>query len=362
MSVNSLYIKQGDKNIVVTFKTVDWLVNNTQTSEFNPVDFTGYQRKIDDKHCDKIVDYLMKSFYMPATIICAIHSDYDENAKLYIVDGQHRIKAFSIIKDKNKDRYDAIKNEQIPVVVLVNPLPETEISTFITINKTAKKVDTSLAFVLKNKLNAEKISDDLMIPRREYISVESAWKINNNVASIWKDRILFENSPSALTKESLSLNAWVKSIRVLLGCFERHKLITYKWETKEDIDELVDKTINLIDIIWDTVKNKWNELFDLDEKNYTIIQGAIGFNAIHKLVIHTLDFFQSREVNVDNNVEIQPVKNSIIDLECYKKLVNNAILSNKSVVDDWKPSGRYSSFSSESGYTLLGNELIKLSI
>ena len=49
-----------NKNIdlIGTKKTVDWLVNNTIVSVFNPINFTGYQRQIDNNHCKKIVEYL----------------------------------------------------------------------------------------------------------------------------------------------------------------------------------------------------------------------------------------------------------------------------------------------------------------
>lgn len=52
-------IKQ-DSNIklIQTKKTVDWLINHTEVRVFDPVKFSGYQRKIDLKHRAKIVNFL----------------------------------------------------------------------------------------------------------------------------------------------------------------------------------------------------------------------------------------------------------------------------------------------------------------
>ena len=50
-------------DLLQTKKTVDWLVNNTSVNVFNPINFTGYQRQIDNKHCSKIADYLKQDFF-----------------------------------------------------------------------------------------------------------------------------------------------------------------------------------------------------------------------------------------------------------------------------------------------------------
>ena len=60
-------------------KTVDWLVNNTSVNVFNPINFTGYQRQIDNKHCSKIADYLKQDFFLPTAIICSTDKEYTEN-------------------------------------------------------------------------------------------------------------------------------------------------------------------------------------------------------------------------------------------------------------------------------------------
>ena len=64
-------IMQDGKQLVFTSKTIDWLVNNTYVSVFNPITFVGYQRQIDESHCQKIVNYLKTESFLPTAIICA---------------------------------------------------------------------------------------------------------------------------------------------------------------------------------------------------------------------------------------------------------------------------------------------------
>lgn len=69
--MDSIFIKQDENHIVITSKSIDWLVNNTSVSVFDPVSFQGYQRQIDENHCLKIVGYLKSSCFLPSSIICA---------------------------------------------------------------------------------------------------------------------------------------------------------------------------------------------------------------------------------------------------------------------------------------------------
>ena len=69
--MKELIIMQGNESFLHTAKTVDWLVNNTSVSVFDPIKFEGYQLEINENHCKKIVKYLETKFYLPTPIICA---------------------------------------------------------------------------------------------------------------------------------------------------------------------------------------------------------------------------------------------------------------------------------------------------
>jgi len=208
-------INQGEANFLHTTKTVDWLTYSTYVSVFDPIKFRGYQREINENHCKKIVKYLENNFYLPTPIICACDGIYNDETPLRIVDGQHRVHAFKQLKEKNNIRYENVKDYEISVIVMENVDEELEIDTFITINKTSKRVDTSLAYVLKNKINFDKKSEDLNIPKLDYLAVELAVKFIEN--NYWENRISFTGPPSNKGPETISLNAFVKATRRLIG-------------------------------------------------------------------------------------------------------------------------------------------------
>ena len=324
-----------------TKKTVDWLVENTIVSVFNPINFKGYQRNIDNKHCMKIVEFLKLDFFMPTAIICATDNEFRVDGTLRIVDGQHRVNAFKLLRSQDPERYEQIKNYEIPVIVMAKVDENTEIDTFITINKTSKKVDTSLALVLKNKMNKYNNSEDLTMPKAEYIAVEVAQRLNYNDAidNIWFDKILFEGTPKN-TPQLISLNAFVKSTRVLFNQMAKKQIISLGWTTHEEIDICIEKCCEIMLSVWSIVQNKWPDLFDSDLEKRRIIQGAIGFTSINKVITELL----SKIPFVDENHFIYEFK---------KRMQYIPVES-----DNWLPGNVYSKYSSESGYRIIAKELL----
>ena len=340
--MNKLY--QGDSSIIQTKKTVDWLVNNTQVKVFNPMTFEGYQRNIDEKHCDQIVAYLSQEFFLPTSIICSCDGEFSPDKGLYIVDGQHRVRAFELLKDRNPDRYNAIKDYELSVVVLENVKEEVEIDTFITINKKTKRVDTSLAFVLKNKLNYKKASKDIKISKREFLSVELASRLNgvdNIVESLWGNRISFEGTPAKQSPQLISLNAFVKSMRALLGCLENQKVISIDWNSAEELNECVYSALHITNHVWYEVQNKWPELFDSNLDKRRIIQGSIGFTAINRFLIHNL---KRHEIGLSIEEFLNQTSIWIRSIQCPW--------------ESWLPGNAYSKYSSEAGFSIITQELI----
>lgn len=328
-------------DLLETKKTVDWLVNNTTVSVFNPIDFKGYQRQIDNKHCIKIVDFLKRDFFMPTAIICATDKEFQDDCNLRIVDGQHRVNAFKMMKTKEPERYNQIKEYEVPVIVMAKVDENTEIDTFITINKTSKKVDTSLALVLKNKMNKYNTSEDLTMPKAEYIAVELAQYLNfrEDPNNIWFDKILFEGNPKN-TAQLISLNAFVKSTRVLLNRMARKGLISLDWSENDEISECIEKCYKIINSIWSILQNKWPELFDSDLEKRRIIQGAIGYSSFNRAIVGLLE------------------KSTYKDEYDFIYEIENWIKCISIEADRWLPGETYSKYSSESGYSIVARELL----
>lgn len=333
-------LQQENHQLVLTSKSIDWLTHNTTVSVFDPVAFKGYQRQIDEKHCLKIVSYLKTSCFLPSAIICACE-EYSDQTALRIVDGQHRVQAFRMLEEQDPQRYAEIKDIEIPIVVMVDVPPETEIQTFITINKTSKKVDTSLAYVLKNQLS--KGVGDMAMPRSEYIAVEVAVKLNENEDSnLWANRILYEGN----VKKSncyISLNAFVRATRILTNTLGQTGYINLKWDSdtkKEEVEMIVDKATELIYFVWGTVYQRWPELIDASFEEKQILQGSIGYTAITKTLVKLI-----KEKNIDG--------------DSIKPFILNTILSFGVPYDQWTKKGGFSSYSSEAGYRIVSDSLIK---
>lgn len=337
-------INQGKYNIVQTKKTVDWLVHNTQVSLFNPITFEGYQRSIDEKHCEKIVSYLSDKFFLPTSIICASREDYRSKEKLYIVDGQHRIHAFCLLAKQNPARYEQIKDNEVSVIVLEQVGEEVEIDTFITINKTSKKVDTSLAYVLKNKINYRRASKDIGISKREYLSVELACRLNssdNSIDDFWNEKISFEGSPVKQSSQLISLNAFVKSMRNLLGCLEKYEIIRLDWKDSDELNECIKAIETITNSVWNEVRNKWPELFNSDLEKRRIIQGSIGFSSINRFLVNSL---KKLDTNMSIDIFLDQVAIWMRSIQCP--------------VYVWLPGGAFSKYSSEAGFSIIAQEMM----
>ena len=330
---------QGTVKIVQTKKTVDWMTHHTSVNVFDPLTFKGYQRSIDGKHCDKIVAYLKKNFFLPTAVICASRVKFNEDLDLYIVDGQHRVEALKRLKESDLERYNKIKDYELSVIVLEEAGEEVEIDTFITINKTSKKVDTSLAYVLKNRINYNRASVDISISKREYLAVELA-RVMNTESELWGDKILFEGQPKQ-TPQLISLNAFVVSMRSFLYALQQRRVIPQDWHDRSELSDCISSLRHIVDVIWMQIRDKWPELFCSDLENRRIIQGSIGFSSINKYLGQrkkaTSEYMSSEELTNYTGAWIQDIR-----------LAGTV----------WLPGGSFSKYSSASGYSIIAQELL----
>ena len=329
--------------LIETKKSVNWLIDHTEVAVFDPISFKGYQRSIDDKHCGRIVSFLEKEFFLPTPIICSVDSDFNEDTfPLKVVDGQHRIHALKMLRSNNPGRYREIESLEIPVIVMAGVDENLEIETFININKTAKKVDTSLAFVLRNKINrSAKGSDDLTIPRAEYLAVELARLLNEyqEEPNIWHEKILYEGQTKN-TLQLITLNAFVKSARSLLNLLGRKNIISLSWNDKVEMDRCQDECLNMALAIWTVVTQRWWELFDDTLEKRRIIQGPIGFSSINIVLKRLVKEYEIRDCRTLANALDALLSRSTID---YQR---------------WLPGNYFSKYSSESGYNIIADEII----
>lgn len=278
-------------------RTVDWLVENTMANKFRIENgiVKGYQREIKDTHVRNIVKYIETNpFYFPSNIVCSIPKDKglleQSNKQYFVVDGQHRIEAFRIIKTEKPNLYNNIKDFSIPITKLVNVSEPMEISTFITINKTSRKVDTSLAYALKKRL--EDFGEESGISKVDYVAIMLAENVNDDESIFWHEKISFENVKNKSDKDEekklLSLNAFVKAVRRLIRALEKAGLINLDANDDQSFKPIINHIKEILNCIWTNAEKKWGDLFEKEQIPNNVLLGPIGFTSICKYIAYQI--------------------------------------------------------------------------
>lgn len=347
-------IKQNvNFNIEQTCLSVEQLIEKTEPDIFNPETTKGYQRKIVPKHCQNIIDYVMHNpFFFPSPIIISTRAN--PNNKFWVVDGQHRIEAFRLIRNNPskdfQDKYKEIKNLTLPVIVLVKPDTEFEVKTFITINKRGRKVDTSLAFILQNKPEGPLSPENTKKAQINFLIAGLALKLNEEPENqestqndnIWNSQISYEDNPKREGR-LISISAFARAEYSLINRFFSCGIIPSDWNTSEDkIEETESLIEELFNFKWKLVKQKWPELFSSDVEQRSIIQGPIGCSSINKFIIKAL-FNSTTILTKDEYIDKLTELFTKLDIP-YK---------------NWTKGVLFSSYSSESGYSVVADILLK---
>ena len=346
---DTLKIEQKtDFSIECESRTVDWLVENTMANKFRMEDgiVMGYQREIKNSHVSKIVNYIRENdFYFPSNVVCSIPKEkklLEKNKKQYfVVDGQHRIEAFRIIKRENPEIYNKIKNYSMPITKLVNVDEATEISTFITINKTSRKVDTSLAYALKKRL--EDLGEVSGINKSDYAAIMLAENVNEDPSSLWYNQISFEDGKNK-SEYLLSLNAFVKAVRRLIRALEKLGLVKLDGNNDDSFKPIIEDIKQILNCIWNNVEKKWSDLFDKDQIQNSVLLGPIGFTSICKYIAYQIS---KEPISSDIKLDISRfIKNIGYNSDVWQK-----------EKDPTKEN--FSKYTSESGYSVIAALLVE---
>lgn len=319
--------------------TIEDLIRVTTVDVFDSRTFKGYQREINNKHVYKIEKYITdefanRNFLFPSPIICSLRED--ETNTLYIVDGQHRVQAFKNIREKNRELYNEIKDYELNIITLIKPTIKLEVETFITINKTSKKVDTSLALIAKTLYSD--FEEREISARKQYILVEIARKLDSSKDSYFYNNIAWEGTPRA-TGKLISLNSFVRAYMPIVNYLKNKNLIDLS--NLSELDRCIDFCFEIINIIWSSFENKWPQLFQKEGDN-NIIQGTIGSSAIIKFIYN---YLQEKSIEVDDKQSL------LTEIKIAIKKINSSF-------EYWLPNGLYSSYSSGAGHTIISKILM----
>lgn len=354
MKKQAIKLIQDGLEFYITKLNVEELIENSYIEFFNSETEEGYQRPLNTAHVKSIVKYLINANepIMASAIIAAVdenttrydenHSELDIRTRVRIVDGQHRIEAFKMLKNLHESKYKIIKDFEYPVVLLKigNDQKIHEINAFIDLNKKGKKVSTDLALRLQSKIRQQVNEYSSFEEIEQEVAQSIAKYLNKDENSIWFDAI--KDSPEKVNK-IISLNAFSHSLIPIIKVYKKFNLLEPYEINNEKIVEISLELNRLIFAIWKIIEHKWPECFinqiSRMDKAYSIQKG-LGVNTLHLVVASCYE-------KCKGNIE-----NTLLDFE--KIIINSSI-----EYFDWKSGGKFSGYSSSAGFRELSKKVIE---
>ena len=283
----------------------------------------GYQRQASDTRVRSLAsDLHKKAVDLPTAVLLSVRKPYpegfveqlseanetfkmnlsllgDNGKKLYVVDGQHRIRALEFAIDEHADK---LQNYKVPFVCMLGADENLEMEQFYVVNKNAKSVSTDLAY----DLLAERSKGDPSL-MKELISKGKKWEIDANEISknlmknkgIWQHKIRLAN----MQKEQTTIPgaSFIKSLKSPLtnsGIFGQLSL---------------DKQCQLINEYWRGIEKNLPEAFIEEEQYGFSLQKGIGVSGLHALLPFVIE-------QVRNNGD------SVYDADAYAKVLSSPLL------------------------------------
>lgn len=254
---------------------------------------TGYQRAFSEVRGKKIRNYIIfaKGIIAPAIIIAFDKASFDPKTKMltiqeeedagWIIDGQHRLRGAELAsKDEN-----AIDLE-LAVIAFLNIDEDSQIEQFITINKEAKNVPTSLFLDLLPSLPKSKTEKEIL----EEKATNIARTLKDDSESIFYGRIVFVGSPKA--NYTISLTNFVRKIHPLLRDGNMLTLYTHQ------------EVIKILDNYFKALKLTFHKEF-LASRN--IMFSTLYFGALINLLLTVFEITYKR----DRDFTINSIKKTL---------------------------------------------------
>lgn len=222
----------------------------------------------------------------------------ENDKKLYVVDGQHRVRAIEILVNEDPENWSDF---QVPFVAMVGANEKQEMEQFFIVNSTAKSVRTDLALDLlrQRALNDPRVMDSL-IKRGERWKIEAQGIAQQLelMSPVWKGKIKFPNEDKYNT--IIGSAAFVSSLKPVVD-FRLFKLLSES-----------DK-IKILDCYWKAIRNVMRPAFDDDPTDYAIQKG-IGVYAMHMIFPSVVELVQNR-------------KGDLLDVQNYEDVMEEILNS-----------------------------------
>lgn len=224
----------------------------------------GYQRVLSTSRVDSAVKFIESGQPIPNSILLALEeANYDpDKSELeipagsdvgWVIDGQHRLAAAHMAAEQGKEI-------DLCVVAFVGVNLEFQISQFITINREAKGVSTSLLYDLLKHLPGERKPSEIANER----AAEIANALRKKEDSVFKDRIVVTSSPRRGSQ--ISITNFVRKVAPLV---HPEKGALRVWTLKEQT--------GIIDNYYGALKEAFPEQWKLSDN---VFFQTIGFGAM----------------------------------------------------------------------------------
>ena len=296
-----------DKTIttVVGSITIGTLVDKGHIPHHDPkqkASKPGYQRQSEPKRIDKIVRGIKdKRVDLPTAMLLNarekpedVLSGQDDNLildvsrikSLYVVDGQHRYQALSLLRDE-----EAIPaSYKIPFVCMIGADYEQEMRQFYTVNSTAKSVKTDLSLrLMKDMVQAEEKQGSTRL--RDFLSGEQTeWKVLgqdlaeklNASSPMWRGRVRFHGEPKGQT---------VIPSTSMVASFQEPAKHSYFSGMKRE------HQLQILDAYWQGIQLVMPDAFSGGYEKYSIQKG-LGVRAMHSVLPDVLERVRSGELSL----------------------------------------------------------------
>lgn len=227
LAVKALKINQGQFEFYVFSMKASQLWPLISINRRSETEDTGYQRVLSNARVEAVANHIRSGQPVPNSVLIALdHGTYDvTKGQLsipagkdvgWVIDGQHRIAGAHEAADKN----DPAKTDiELCVIAFVAVGLEFQIEQFVTINREAKGVPTSLVYDLLAHLPGRRKPGEIATER----AAEIANVLRSETSSPFFSRIVVTTSPA---KGQLSITNFVRKISPLVHP-ERGILRTY---------------------------------------------------------------------------------------------------------------------------------------
>ncbi len=211
MKFPAIEVTQGEKRFYIFACRASVLWGFSEINQRQEDKDEGYQRILSASRVKRIKDFILRGNAIPGAIIISCDDAKfskgsivipDRHNAAWIIDGQHR--CAGALQAANSGR-DII----MPVVAFLGLTEDEQADYFVTINKEAKGVPSSLYIDLLRRLPRQKSEKEQLEERIADISAE----LSRNAESVFSQRIVSTTSPN---RGQVSLTNFARRLRPIL--------------------------------------------------------------------------------------------------------------------------------------------------